>query len=169
MRLCKGLTCLFLMCFLPFSYAGSNELRSLALSDAMQAYGNRVEYCLLQSRAASKRFPTTSWFSSLGNDDKKKVLLYLSLDNREKCSEQERLKVVEILDQYPQITIRSEEYPNGMTLDEIRSSLNLVENVDYSSEISGLDILEVQKIQAQFQQPFDLIKVAKKLGLLDEP
>ncbi len=155
----------FVIIFTPLAYANSDESLTADFSQAMQAYGDQVGYCSSFAKSNHKAFPATDWFLSLNNDDKKRVLLYLYLDNSDKCSVKQRLALVNVLDRFPQVTITTDKHPDGVALDEIRQGLGLVEQIDHQEKIAGLDFSEIEKIQAQFDQPFNPISVMEALAL----
>ncbi|PNH91023.1 hypothetical protein C1M56_01870 [Vibrio diazotrophicus] len=149
----------------PIAHSYSDESLTTDFSQAMQTYGDRLGYCSNIAKSNHKTFPVTDWFASLNESDKKRVLTFLFLDNSDKCSAKERLALVKVLDKFPKITMTTDKHPDGVTFDEIRQSLGLVEQIDHQEKISGLDFTEVKKIQAQFDQPFNPISVIEALAL----
>ncbi len=155
----------FFIIFIPLAHANSEKSLTADFSQAMQAYGDQVGYCSSVAKSNNQTFPVNDWFLSLNNDVKKRVLHYLYLDNSDKCSAKQRLALVNVLDKFPQVTITTNTPPNSVTLDEIRQSLGMVEQIDHQDKVAGLDFSEIEKIQAQFDQPFNPISVMEALAL----
>ncbi len=127
------------MTLVPLAHASSNESLTANFSQAMQVYGDKLGYYSSLAKNNDKIFPITDWFASLNEADKKRVVIYLYLDNGDKCSTKEQLALVKVLDKFPQVTIITKTHPDGVTLGRNYAKIGTGKNIDHKKEISGLD------------------------------
>lgn len=119
--------------------------------DAFTAYGNKLEQCSQVARENTQTFPVNAWFRSLTAEDKINVLLFIEMDNRERCSEAERKKLLAVVGEAPT-------GQQGFVLEALKRP-------DYYQYVRSLDINEIRALQAKYSQPFDSMRVGKALGL----
>lgn len=124
----------------------SDDLRSVVDSAA-----NVVEYCLSLEKTNTLDFPRNEYFESLPRPDKINVITYIWKENSASCEKPAVDKLLEKLSELPELTSKP--------LIEIYSP------TDNSGYIKGLNIEEITKIKAGFNQPFDGGKLIKKLGI----
>lgn len=126
---------------------------STTFEQALADYGNRLEECRAIAKNNNDAFPKTDWFSSLDKQSQKNVLLYLSLDNRSRCSAAEKVNLIKAAETAPE---------------QAKKPLRvLLEEKPHDGYIKGLEQDEVFRLQRGFSKPFELFRVGDKLGLLD--
>ena len=119
------------------------------------AYANKIEECNLIAQSNVQDFPNTPWFESLDKHNKKMVILYLSIDNRDNCSKSERY------------ALKASEYQLSPQQQKLFEDIGVTKDPEHIKYIKGLDYREVKKIQSIYGQPFDSIKIGEKLKLLN--
>lgn len=144
MRRYKLLLTLFLL---------STNVCASSFDEALIKYGVKLNQCSEIAKANNKAFPSSDWFESLMTQDKKNVILFISMDNRAACSNKERMELIESAKLIPE--------------DQRNSVMILLKQSDYHQYIGSLDLDEIRKIQLLYSQPFDSLSVGQKLGLLD--
>ncbi|CAM3797807.1 hypothetical protein VA7868_04574 [Vibrio aerogenes CECT 7868] len=82
MRLCKVL---FVCSVFSLTACASSSFEA-----SLAAYGKRLDECSDIAKSNTKPFPVTPWFSQLNLQQKKNVVLFISLDNRNACSKAEK-------------------------------------------------------------------------------
>lgn len=117
---------------------------------ALVDYGNKLEECRAIAKNNNDAFPTTKWFSGLDKQSQKNVLLYLSLDNRSRCSATEKVNLIKSAETAP--------------MQAKKPLLSLLEEKPYDDYIKGLKQDEVFRLQQEFEKPFELFKVSDSLG-----
>ncbi|MDC5824328.1 hypothetical protein OPW36_06280 [Vibrio europaeus] len=142
MRRCSSLLCALII---------STGVQADAFQQAMIDYGNKLEECRAIAKSNTTDFPVTDWFSGLDVQSKKNVLLYLSLDNRARCSAQEKAHLIKTAETAP-----------APAKEPLRF---LLEEKPYREYIEDLDKDEVLRIQREFAKPFDSLKIGDSLGL----
>ncbi|RTZ16868.1 hypothetical protein EJ063_08765 [Vibrio aquaticus] len=120
---------------------------------ALVDYGNKLEECHAIAKNNNDAFPTTKWFSGLDKQSQKNVLLYLSLDNRSRCSATEKVNLIKAAETAP--------------MQAKKPLLSLLEEKPYDDYIKGLEQEEVVRLQRKFEEPFELLRVGDNLGLLE--
>ncbi len=125
-----------------------------SFEDQFKVYANKVKECRVIEASNSQYFPVTPWFASLQPDEQKRVILYLSIDNRDKCSRDERR------------SLKNLEHQLSPEQKRLFDNTGVTAEPDHKKYIDGLDINEIQKIQSAYSLPFNSLGVGKKLKLL---
>lgn len=133
--------------FSTLGYAASFE-------DQLKTYANKIKECRTIEASNSQYFPVTPWFVSLQPDEQKRVILYLSIDNRDKCSRDER-RALKIL-----------EHQLSPEQKRLFDNIGATAEPDHKKYINGLDMNEIQNIQSTYSLPFNSLSVGKKLKLM---
>lgn len=125
-----------------------------SFEERFKNYANKIEECKVVELENSQSFPMTSWFVSLNQEDQKRVVLYLSIDNRDNCSKTERE------------ALRGSESQLSQDQKVLFDAMGVTANPNHAQYIDGLDLKEIEKIQSLYGLPFDSIKLGESLGLL---
>ncbi|MCG9727448.1 hypothetical protein [Vibrio brasiliensis] len=144
MRRCSSLLCALLISF---------GVHADAFQQALVDYGNKLEECSTMAKTNTADFPVTDWFAGLDVQSKKNVLLYLSLDNRSRCSSKEKAVLIEAAETAPEPAKEALRF--------------LLEEKPYREYIENLDKDKLLRIQREYSKPFDSLKVGKSLDLFE--
>ncbi len=127
---------------------------AVSFEDQLKTYANKIKECRVIETSNSRYFPVTPWFASLQPDEQKRVILFLSIDNRDKCSRNEKraLKTLEHL-------LSPEEK-------QLFDNIGVTAEPNHKKYIDGLDMDEIQNIQSAYSLPFNSLEVGKKVKLL---
>ncbi len=126
-----------------------------SFEDQFKAYANKIKECRAIEASNSQDFPMTPWFTSLKPDEQKRVILYLSIDNRDKCSKNEQRK------------LKALEHQLSPEQKQLFDATGATAELDHQKYIDGLDKNEIQRIQSNYSQPFNSLEVGKKINLLN--
>ncbi|MBN3492438.1 hypothetical protein [Vibrio neptunius] len=124
-----------------------------SFEQALASYGDKLTKCNNIAKTNNKPFPVNGWFDSLSTQDKKNVVLFISMDNRETCSQKERQNLLDIA--------------QSATPEQLKHIKLLVKNGNQNEFIKSLDINEINKIQSIYSAPFDSLRVGDELGLFE--
>ncbi|NOI82621.1 hypothetical protein F0237_18280 [Vibrio tubiashii] len=144
MRRCSSLLCALFI---------STGVHADAFQQAMIDYGNKLEECRAIAKSNTADFPVTDWFAALDVQSKKNVVIYLSLDNRARCSSKEKASLIKAAETAPEPAKEPLRF--------------LLEEKPYREYIKDLDQDEVLRIQREFSKPFDSFKIGGRLDLLE--
>lgn len=125
-----------------------------SFEDQFRAYANKIKECRVIEASNSQYFPVTPWFASLKPDEQKRVILYLSIDNRDRCSREERK------------ALKALEHQLSSEQKLLFGNIGATDEPDHNKYIDGLDIKEIQKIQSAYPLPFNSLDVGKKLKVI---
>ncbi len=121
------------------------------LQRIVDSTANVVDYCLSLEKMNTLDFPRNEYFERLPRLDKINVITYIWKENSASCEKPAVDKLLKKLSELPELTSKP--------LIEIYSP------TDNSEYIKGLNIEEIARIKAAFNQPFDGGKLIKKLGI----
>ena len=124
-----------------------------SFEQALVSYGDKLTECNNIAKTNNKPFPVNDWFNSLSTQGKKNVVLFISMDNRETCSKEERLNLLDTA--------------QSATPEQLEHIKFLVKNGNQKEFIKLLDINEIHKIQSTYSAPFDSLRVGDELGLFE--
>lgn len=124
-----------------------------SFEQALVSYGDKLTECSNIAKTNSKPFPVNDWFNSLSTQDKKSVVLFISMDNRESCSQEEREHLLEAA--------------QSATPEQLEHLKLLIQGGNQEKFIQLLDRKEINKIQSAYSAPFDSLRVGDELGLLE--
>ncbi len=125
-----------------------------SFEDQFKAYANKIKECRAIETSNVQYFPVTPWFASLQPDEQKRVILYLSIDNRDKCSRDERR------------ALKALEHQLSPEQKQLFDNIGATAEPDHKKYIDGLDMNEIQNIQSAYSLPFNSLNVGKKLKLM---
>ncbi|MDK9774831.1 hypothetical protein [Vibrio sp. B181a] len=125
-----------------------------SFEERFEDYANKIEKCKVIELENSESFPMTPWFVSLNEEEQKRVVLYLSIDNRDNCSKTERE------------ALKDSESKLSQEQRSLFDAMGVTDPPNHAQYIDGLDLKEIQKIQSLYEMPFDSIKLGESLGLL---
>jgi len=79
---------------LLFALLITANANATAFEQALADYGDKLIECRAIAKNNTTEFPVTDWFSTQDKQNQKNVLLYLSLDNRTRCSAAEKAHLI---------------------------------------------------------------------------
>ncbi len=133
--------------FSTLGYAASFE-------DQLKIYANKVRECRAIEMSNTQYFPVTPWFANLNSDEQKRVILYLSIDNRDKCSRDERRALKALENQLP------------LEQKQLFNNIGATAEPAHQQYVDGLEMSEIHKIQSEYSLPFNSLDVGKKLKII---
>lgn len=126
---------------------------SIKLQEDISNYGAKLDECSALARSNDNPFPVTPWFSTLSREEKKGVILFLSFDNKENCSAEEKA------------TLRATaELADGQVKEPLRF---LLKDSNYKAYVGDLDMQKIRDIQMLYPEPFDSFKIGEMLGIIE--
>ncbi len=122
------------------------DLRSIVDSAA-----NVAKHCLYLEKSNALDFPQNEYFESLPSPYKVNVIIYLWKENSASCEKPAVDKLLKKLSELPELTSQP--------------LIDIYSPTDNSEYIKGLNIEEIARIKAAFNQPFDGGALIRKLGI----